>query len=316
MMDRKRHILAGIEALIAHNKRILGIVSCGSFSRGDMDQFSDIDLYIFTDNIKAFVDQDDVYWLSNLGEVLSLRVFRDRNEGIDKIKMVLSGGLMYDLSIVSLQRFKLIDFYLGFRKLVGAKFIPTRVNRLFQSNITTFYKTIQRGYEVHHDNINLQSSIDRVIEFVQKNKSSSRILQCSEKELINRNQFFLQSIYTASVKLIRGEFFYVILTYDHYLKKELMDMIEWGKLIRNENTDVYYDAFRVKHWAGEEVNISLRDTLMMGSNLEMQQSLLRMLEIYREYNNIVFDYLGYYREDKFEEFVVDFIQEIALNRNE
>lgn len=316
-MDRKALILSSI-AKLAHSKRsILGIVSCGSFSRGDIDKYSDIDLYIFTDSIVDFTDENSNDWLNVLGEVLSMRIFKDRQEGVDKIKLIVVGGLMFDLTIVSSKKFRIVGSYLNLVSWGLNRLIPESVSRLMESNINTFYETIRRGYEIHVDKIGISRILGKAVKYTESKRKSKSGLSLTKKQFENTYNLFWQSCYTASVKLIRGDFFYVVLVYDHYLKQELIKMIEWREVIsQGDHLDFYYNGYKILSWGGVYLYDSLRSTLMSNDPVEMQRSLLNMIEIYQEYSEPVCQIFGFERNIRFEQFVVTFIQEATSNKNE
>ncbi|QIH33426.1 aminoglycoside 6-adenylyltransferase [Sphingobacterium sp. DR205] len=314
-MNRKALIYSGIAKLANSNRSILGIVSCGSFSRDDMDQYSDIDLYIFTNSVSDFSDENNNDWLDALGERMYIRIFNNIEEGVYKIKLIIVGGLMFDLTIVSGRKFSLIGLYLKLINMGLNGIIPKRVSRLMESNINTFYETIRRGYEIHLDKIGIGKILNKAVKYTEKKNKSTFSL--TKKQFENSYNFFWQSCYTASIKLIRGDYFYVILVYDHYLKRELIKMIEWGECIaQGDHLDFFYNAYKIKSWGGIRLYDSLKGTLLANDLIEMQRSLLYMIEIYQEYSRRVSENFKFSRNIKFEQFVIDFIKEAMLNTHE
>lgn len=316
-MDRKSLILSGIAKLADSKRNILGIVSCGSFSRGDMDRYSDIDLYIFTKSIVDFTDRNNNDWLNALGDILSIRIFKDRQEGVDKIKLILVGGLMFDLTIVSSRKFSLVGLYLNLVNWGLNGMIPNGVSRLMESNINTFYETIRRGYEVHVDKIGIRKVLGKAVNYIESKRELNAGLSLTRVQFENSYHLFWQSCYTASVKLIRGDYFYVVLVYDHYLKQQLVRMVEWGESIsRADQLDYFYNAYKIRDWGGEQLYNRLKFTLFSNSVGDMLESILQMIEIYQEYAGLVARTFEFKLNHEFEQFVINFVQEALLNVND
>lgn len=305
--ERIEQINQGIEKTLDHNQDIMALVSVGSFSQGFMDQFSDIDLYVFTKAPQKYMNRENDSWISHLGTVISRRVFRDSGEGVDKNKIILDNGLMYDVTIVNMSRFNMIKHYFTLKKYKITGLLPKFVKRSLEGNIIKFYSTIQRGYKVHRDQINLEKTLIDAINF-----SEAKTAVLTEKQFFNRYNFFWQSCYTASVKLIRDEFYYTLLVYDYHLKKELIWMIEQKCLHEDPNKDVFYNGQKIKQWEGEVIYRKLYDTLFKDDIISMQNALIRTAKIYQEYSGIVAAQNGFTLNPEFEKFILNFIENVAI----
>lgn len=304
--ERIGQINKGIEKTLDHNQDIMALVSVGSFSQGGMDQFSDIDLYVFTTTPQKYMNHEDDSWISHLGTTISRRVFRDSGEGVDKNKIILDNGLMYDITIVNLSRFNMIKHYFTLKKYKITGLLPKFIKRSLEGNIIKFYSTIQRGYKVHKDQINLEKTLIDAINF-----SEARTVTLTERQFFNSYNFFWQSCYTASVKLIREEFFYTLLVYDCHLKKELIWMIEQKCLQEDSQKDVYYNGQKIKQWEGEDIYRKLYGTLFKDDIISMQNALMHTAKLYQEYSGIVASRNGFKLNHEFEKFILNFIKNVA-----
>lgn len=307
LRERIEQINQGIEKVLKNNPDIKALISVGSFSQGYIDLFSDIDLYVFTTIPKKYMNYTDDSWISHLGNIISRRVFRDSGEGIDKNKIILDNGLMYDITIVNLSRFNMIKYYFILKKyrLIGV--LPKFLIRSLSGNIIKFYSTIQRGYRIHADKINLEKTLNYAINF-----SKTKSVTLTEKQFLNGYNFFWQSCYTASVKLIREEFYYALLVYDHYLKKELIRMIEQKCLLEEKEKDVYYNGHKIKQWEGEDIYRKLYNTLLKDDIISMQNALIQTAKLYQYYSAIVATHNGFNLNIEFEKFVLNFIKNVAI----
>ncbi|REC61330.1 hypothetical protein DRF65_16580 [Chryseobacterium pennae] len=311
LTERIEQINQGIEKVLNHNQDIKALISVGSFSQGHMDQFSDIDMYVFTTIPKKYMNHMNDSWISHLGNIISRRVFRDFGEGIDKNKIILDNGLMYDITIVDLSRFNMIKYYFMLKKYKLIRILPRFLRRFLEGNIIKFYSTIQRGYKVHRDKINLEKILIDAINF-----SKTKAVTLTERQFLNGYNFFWQSCYTASVKLIREEFYYTLLVYDYYLKKELIWMIEQKCLFEDKEKDVYYNGQKIRQWEGIDVYRKLYDTLLKEDIISMQNALIQTAELYQEYAGIVAAKNGFKLNVEFEKFVLNFIKNVAIPERE
>lgn len=312
-LDRIDIIDNGIELLLSNNADIISLVSIGSFSQNSIDRFSDIDLYLFTNTPKKYLDRENDLWLAPLGEVISRRVFKDTKEGVDKSKIVLANGLMYDLTFVNINKVKLIDYYLKLNSTGLVRLLPKSLKNAAEGNILNFHETIKRGYKIHVDKINLKSLLHKVITFASNANLDKRI---DEKLFSTHYMFFWQSCYTASVKLIRNDFYFTVLTYDNYMKRELLRMIEWETILKNESIDVFYDSLKICDWNGEEIHRDLFKTLLSDNIINMQKALIKTAELYQKFSTIVAEEYKFPINKEFENFVIDFIKNVAIPQNE
>jgi len=312
-MDRIEKIRKGIDTMIRGNPNIEGLISCGSFARGDIDEFSDIDLYIFTKSVKQFTDSANNQWWEALGNVLSVRIFKDAG-GIDKIKLIIDDGLLYDLTIVSVKKFKLLLSYIRLEETGLGKIIPRSVSNAFRSNINIFYGTIKRGYQIHADKMQLKERLNSACHYMVKNNEDATDFIITEKEFYKHYNIFWQLCYVASIKLIRGEFYLVMLDFDFFLKKELIRMIEWETRLRDNSVDFYYNGHKIKTWGGEALYLELMDTLLRENLVEMQKCILSMIRLYQTHSKIVMEKSGFKPNEEFENFVITFIKTLAEYR--
>jgi len=308
---RIQQIEKGIDLLIKNNADIKSIVSIGSYATNTIDKFSDIDLYIFTTKPQRYLNKNNISWLSPIGDVMSRRIFKDFKEGVDKNKLIVENGLMYDLTIVSVKRFKIIKYFLKFSRTGFAWILPKFLKRVIESNILRFVQTVRRGYKIHSDNIDLNLTVEGAIKFANNYKGAI----IGVDSFLSHYNTFWQSCYTASIKLIRKEFYHTILVYDHQMKHELLWIIERGELINNNTTDVFYNGFNIHKW-GKNIQGELYDTLFHTNIIQMQQSLLKSIELYQHFSLIVAEKYNFPLNKDFEKFVINFIKNVAIPENE
>ncbi|OXB08231.1 aminoglycoside 6-adenylyltransferase [Flavobacterium pectinovorum] len=307
--ERIHTINKGVELLLSNNQDIISLVSIGSFSQNSIDQFSDIDLYLFTNNPKKYLDKENHSWINPLGKIISRRVFKDLQEGVDKNKVILEDGLMYDLTIIDIKKIKLISYYLKLKNIGLKLLLPGFLQKSVEGSILKFYDTIKRGYKIHVDKINLKEILERTITFSETITLDKKL---DKKIFFQHYNFFWQSCYTASIKLIRKDFYFTILTYDNYIKKELVRMIEWEAALNKKSTDVFYNGLKIYDWSGEEIYHDLYGTLLSDNINNMQNSLIKTAELYQKFSTIVANEYNFSLNKEFENFVIDFIKNVAI----
>lgn len=298
----------GLIALLEKNKDIRGMLSIGSFSQGAFDTFSDIDLFLFTDNPSRYMNWDDMEWATPLGTVISRRVFRDRGDGVDKNKIVLDNGIMYDFTLVPLKHFRVIRTYLAMRQRGMLFLLPGFLRRGVNAGISRFYETIRRGCKVHHDTIGLA----KIIPYLQEHYAKKQPAFPDQHSFANSYNNFWQSCYTASVKLIKGEYYHNLLLYDNYMKHQILRAIEWLAITENASVDVFFNGVRLEQWAGREVYERVLSTLFHQDILEMQHCLLRSVALYQELSGTLAKAYGFPLNKHFEDFVIGFIEQTAI----
>jgi len=308
---RIQQIEEGINLLIKNNTDIKSIVSIGSYATNTIDKFSDIDLYIFTTKPQKYLNKNDTSWLNSIGNIMSRRIFKDIREGVDKNKIIVENDLMYDLTIVSIKRFKIIKYFFSLKRNQLIWILPTVLRKGIENNILKFFQTVKRGYKIHNDKINLQTIVKHAIKF--GNNYQNNII--SMDLFVNNYNTFWQSCYTASVKLIRKEFYFTVLVYDYYMKKELLWMIERASLIDNNKLDIFYDSLNIHKWGGD-IHTKLHNTLLYGNIIEMQQALLNSIELYQHFSSIIAQKYNFPLNKEFETFVINFIKNVAIFENE
>lgn len=304
---RIQQIEEGINLLIKNNADIKSIVSIGSYATNTIDKFSDIDLYIFTTNPEKYLNKSDISWLSSIGNVMSRRIFKDLREGVNKNKIVIENGLMYDLTIVSIRRFEIIKYFFSLKRNRLTWILPKFLRKGIESNILKFFQTVKRGYKIHNDKINLQSIVKHAIRFGNNYQNNTISIDLFG----NHYNTFWQSCYTASVKLIRGEFYHAILLYDYQMKNELLWIMEREMLSRENAADVFYNGVNIHNW-GKGIHAKLYGTLFHGDIVEMQRALLNSIELYQHFSSIVAQKYDFPLNNKFEVFVINFIKNIAI----
>jgi aminoglycoside 6-adenylyltransferase len=307
VQERIEKIDKEISSLIENNDDIKAIVSLGSYSQGAMDEFSDIDLYVLTKDVGKYLDKTKNDWVKPFGKILSRIAFFDKKLGVGKNKIILSDGLMFDLTIVDISKLKFFRLFFFLKRKNLLKLLPNFLRIGLMESTLHFYNTIQRGYQIHHDTINLKELLIDTIDTLQKVKQH----QISEEKFLQVNQGFWQCCYDASIKLIRKDFFFKFIVFDQAIRKNLITMIEW-RVKSEKDEDVYYDGRKIDKWAGKTIVKELYKTLNYYNEVEMQKSLLKTIELYTNESHYLASKYGYPLNKEFEYFVTNFIKTVGL----
>ena len=219
-MDKYLDIKNKLLEFAAADDAIKAVVAIGSTTRKDVkaDEFSDLDLFIVTDDT-------DKWFYGEYPDLLG-------NISISFIEPTLGGGMerrcMYE-------DFKDVDFI---------AMTPEQFETVVKDGVASW--VMNRGYEVLYDSISCQEFLKTYI--------NSEIVHpyIDEEEFKNVvNDFYFHNIWSYK-KLKRGEIWAAKTCVDDYLKKPLLRMIELYRY-KTAGVDTWHEGRFFDKWAGEEI---------------------------------------------------------------
>lgn len=298
LKKRMDKIDKGIELLIKNNEDIKSIISIGSYSQGSIDQFSDIDLLIFTDNTKKYADEN-YDWEAVLG--CSLSVIKMGYPMSDKIKIVLEDGLMYDLLIINMNKVKIVYTYSFLKKYKLTWMIPKFFRYRLEEVLALFYDPIKKGSKIHVDKMNVKKFISK-LHLLFNDYNHHKI---DQKKFTFCYKRFWHACYPAAIKLMRNEIGLVHVRYDNILKRQLLKMIEW-KILSEKKIDVFYDSKGIKEWGGEDLKERFLKTVSSHENIA--EGLMDTAKFFQEYAIHVAKKNDFDLDDRLGDFVINFLK--------
>jgi aminoglycoside 6-adenylyltransferase len=303
--DKLEYINNSISELIKNNEDIKAVLSVGSLQQGAGDEYSDMDLFIFTTKAKKYIDNNDSSWADNIGRIMSRVVIRETS--VYKNKIILDNGITYDFAIVGVNRLKAIKMYFSFKKRRVLSVFPNFLKNSIEQVMFRFFAFIKRGYKIHYDQIELDVLLKNITDFSAKKDDNAIDYESFYKSY----QLFWHVSYDAAIKLIRGDFYFNVILYDHFLRKELSRMIEW-KILSEKKVDVFYNARRIESWAGKEISDKLFKTLPHTDILQTLEALLYTTNLFREFSDELAEKYQYNLNKELENFVTGFIKNTAI----
>lgn len=203
---------------------IRAVILVGSRARTDhsFDEWSDIDLVVFSLNHDYYLNQDD--WLTNIGQIWTS--FCYVTPGGDPERLALfEGGAQVDF---------LFHPQETLQQMIINKVVPDGFNRgakLLVDKDGVAFKLIPESFSPLQKSINEESFIQNV------------------------NMFWFASMYVVK-QILRNEL-WVAKSRDANIKELLLCMIEWHSMAFRRNIDTWHAGKFIKEWAGDDINTEL-----------------------------------------------------------
>ncbi len=227
---------------------IRAVVITGSLARddGSVDEYSDLDVQIITDDIKRYTDDD--LWLDSLGEVW--------------IRFPLYEDVPY----------RLVWFADGFK--VDFQFVRLdQVRTMIDTGVLT--DEYQRGYREAMDKDGLFGSLP----------PSPRVFPPpapprAEEVLATINEFWFEAIHVA--QFIRRREFWVVKFRDWTMKEDLLRLLEWqARATGGTDVNTWLLGKRIMLWADEAAVEAIKQIWTSWDAADLWGGLLLQMELFR-----------------------------------
>ena len=202
--------------------RAVVLVGSGSRSEHAADEWSDVDLLLITDTPQPYLETAD--WLTALGEPLFSITERTAAGALWERRVLFASGLDADFIVLS----------------------PDSARQNFPD--TPVLEILQRGRRVLLDRDGLFASWSAELA---PQAAAQAAPQPPTPEAFAEvvNDFWFHAVWTAK-KLRRGELWVATTCNNAYLKRLLLQMIEWvTRATPGGATDVWYDGRHMEQWA-------------------------------------------------------------------
>ena len=228
--DRYKAIVERFRAWASSEPMVRGALIVGSQARNvaPADEWSDLDVILFVADPPKFLDSPE--WVERFGTVLLTTVEKTGVEEGRERRVVYAGGQDVDFSI-----------------------FPSTVQE-FVGWSPDAMQVLQRGFEVLLDKdghlAKLRGQMDEVGELPHLPPTPPEFEACVGD--------FWYHVLWAAKKLRRGEVWTAKMVCDSYLKRLLLQMVEWSTLLSGKGeTDVWHDGRFLDTWAPPEVKEQL-----------------------------------------------------------
>lgn len=282
MEDKIALAVTAFKDFAGSNNDVKAIISFGSSSGGRQDEYSDLDLFLFTSDTGRYLDEENREWLNGFGPVLSRVVIRDVVDNVLFNRIKLKNGLSLDVIIVDSQTFRKGIWYFRLRKFKVDKLLPDWVIRQIDESSYTFHYYLKRGYEILFDRMNIRQDVGII--FREYDGKQDRATAFNEGAFLHNYSQFWHTCYKINAKLMRSDFFYAVIVLDNVIKKNLVRMLEWQVLTgdQQEKKDVYYHGAKIRQWCNPGIVEKLYGVFLHSGKDEMRTALLNTMNVYRE----------------------------------
>ena len=234
---------AQFTAWAATQPDIRAVIAIGSQARGDTDQWSDLDLILFSYDRERYVDPD---WLRTFGDIwLTYLGEADLND--PEWFVIYDGGLKLDIVLLQVQN--------------NSPDLELLLQRY------PYESVFARGVKVMFDQYgNSRSLPRRIIDF---NAAPSAV---AFDQVVSA--FLVESITTAKL-IARGDFWRAQHWFAHDLRPQLLQLIEW----HSHGRDTWYNGRFINSWADRRVLAALPRTFPLYERQSLSRALQTMLDL-------------------------------------
>ncbi|OMP77906.1 aminoglycoside 6-adenylyltransferase [[Flexibacter] sp. ATCC 35208] len=282
MQEKIASAVAAFNAFAHRHSDVKAIISFGSSSGGKQDEYSDLDLFLFTTDTRRYLNEGNNAWLAGFEPVLSRVVIKDVIDNVLFNRIKLKNGLSLDIIIVDSQSFRKGIWYFRLRKYGVDKLIPDWLIRQIDESTYTFHYYLKRGYDILFDRINIRRDVDII--FREYDGKQDRTTTFNEVIFLQNYSQFWHTCYKIYAKLMRDDFFYAVIVLDNVIKKNLVRMLEWQVLTseKKPKTDVFYHGAKIRQWCNPGIVEKLYGVFLHPGKEEMKTALLNTMTVYRE----------------------------------
>lgn len=248
-----------IKQLGRENDDICSIVSFGSLhncNTSTVDEFSDLDLFIFTKDPNKYLDQNKFDWLKSFGKPISVLVINNPIEKNMINRTMLEDYFSLDIIPISYKKFNMVRIFFGLKKLKLHKLIKNHTT--IEHELKTFYTYLDRGYSILYDSKDITSLIHKIEQTYKGTSVENSINENDFQQVYNE---FWQTSYKFLGKIIRDEIYYGIIRLDNVLKRSLVKMIEWeAHFYYKKEEDTFFDGKKISQWTEKSTMDALTET--------------------------------------------------------
>ena len=284
------------------------MISFGSSNRKNQDEYSDLDLFLFTTSPQKYLNEENDKWLVEyFGPILSRAVVKDPIDNVLFNRIIMKDGFSLDIITINVIEFKKAKYYLYLKKYKLHKLIPSKIRKVIEDNLYIFHYFLKRGNSILYDNINIYKLLKLI--FKSYNGEEEKNILTTEKFQQNHNQFW-QTCYKIHQRLYSNDFYYAIVFLDNIIKKNLIQIINWYTLLNNKdkNIDVFYNGAKINEWCDPYIVENLYAIFLHTDIDKMRASVLNTIDIYQRISYSIASKNGITCNKKLETAVLELIK--------
>ncbi|WP_298422697.1 aminoglycoside 6-adenylyltransferase [uncultured Kordia sp.] len=286
-------------------KSIKGIISFGSFHSKDpkknySDEFSDLDLFVFTTAPNKILSINDIGWLSCFGKPMSVLIIENPFQNTRITRIMFDNLFSIDYIPVKYSKFSLVKKYLFLKNKGLEKIIPN--HSIVHTELKAFYSYLIRGYAILYDTKNMKKIITKIEEEFAGYDDSL----VTEKKFNECYHDFWHSAYKILGKIKRHDMYYAIVLLDNIFKRRLVQMIEWEtRYFYKSKDDLFYLGKKINKWSNEATLKELNKTIFSFNEQENIETLITHINLFQKASKNVAKVQGYNLQVDLETKIVD-----------
>ena len=260
MEDRYALIKSRLMELAESDDSIKAVIAIGSTTRKDIvaDEFSDLDLFIITDDAESWLRGKNPEKLGNV----RISFVEPTLGGGEERRCIFEDSLDVDMIVLT----------------------PERFDAVVKEGIASW--VCNRGYKVLYDTMGFEKLMAQYI------KCEVGSADISEAEYKNRINDFYFHIIWASKKILRGEFWSGKMCLDAYLKGHLLRIMEAYTTCKY-HTDTWHDGRFLDRWADSETKNELKNCFAHYERDDMVSALKATFKLFTRLAGELADMKGY-----------------------
>ncbi|HEX8472979.1 MAG TPA: aminoglycoside 6-adenylyltransferase [Pyrinomonadaceae bacterium] len=258
------------------NDLMRAVVLMGSSARAlnPADRLSDIDVLLFTTDPQKYKNEGE--WLEEIGKLLSCYTgFQVGNNTFVK-RVFFENGVGMDVTPVNVRVLDRAYRYARFNTKLRSK-LPSSFRTRREKVIRTFAFYLRRGMSVLVDKDNYGGKLSFIEAEFRYVPPGAPTLQKFEEQI---HQFW-QTAMRMAIKLYKREFLTAKIESDHFLKLNLLTLLEWhAKCINGWQFETWHYGRYIEKWADPKIVESLKFIYGRYDEADSWNSLLKTMELF------------------------------------
>lgn len=253
------------------NTDIYSIVTFGSLFHLDREKasdpsLSDLDLFLFTSDVKKYSNQNKTEWLSSFQKTV-LSVYVQKNDNMLYTRVMFEDFFCIDFAILDKKLLVLLKRYIQLKKLKVFNFLLKKGGRT-DNYIATFSNYLSSGYKIAYSHDKFYPVIDEIA----KNYKLAPEEFNDEAFKVNYHGFW-QYCYKIYIRIKKDDMLYGVLVADNSLKRIIIEVLVWRENLNPAKDSAIFKGKNIKHW-GDDYYTKIKNDLMFTLNKEEAYSTL------------------------------------------
>lgn len=261
------------------NKDIYSIVTYGSLFHLDRQKssdplLSDLDLFLFTNDVKKYKDQDNTEWLSSFpSPVLSVHV--QNADNLIYTRVMFEDLFCIDFAILDKKLLLLLKRYIQLKKLKVFNFLLKKGGRT-DNYISTFSNYLSSGYKIPYSH----NKFYPVINEIAKNYRLAPD-EFNEETFKANYHGFWQYCYKIYIRIKKDDMLYGVLVADNSLKRIIIEVLVWREHLNPTKDSAIFRGKNIKHWGNDYYAQIKNDLMFTLDRKEACSTLLKNISFYK-----------------------------------